>query len=113
MTLVMNPLVGRVSLDPSKPWPAACARVPVRPRNRPCSELLDLRRPSEPPSPEEELADGSLAVSKHAVVVRRIPGNDLQHVPVLHDPAVAVEPEDVDARVVVVARPVLVAVQDH
>src|SRR4030095_2176395 len=50
--------------------------------------------------------------SEHAVAVRRLGGNDLQHVPVLDDLAVAVDAEDVDPGVVVVARPALVAVQD-
>jgi hypothetical protein len=39
--------------------------------------------------------------------------DDLKHVPVLDDLAVAVEAEDVDARVILVAGPVLVAVEDR
>ncbi len=49
--------------------------------------------------------------SEHPVVVGRDVGDHLEDVPVLDDPAVVVEAEDVDSGVVVVAGPTLVAVQ--
>ena len=56
---------------------------------------------------------GSFApASEHPVVVGRRLGDHLQDVPVLDDLPVRVEPEDVDARVVVGAWPGLMAVQD-
>src|SRR3954451_11277371 len=50
--------------------------------------------------------------SEHPVVVGGVVGDDLQDIPVLDDLAVGVEAEDVDAGVVVVAGPGLMAVQD-
>ena len=50
---------------------------------------------------------------EHGVVVLRRIGNDLQHVPVLDDLSGIVESEDVDASVIVIARPGLVAMQNN
>jgi hypothetical protein len=49
---------------------------------------------------------------EHPVGVRRLDWDDLEYVPVLDDLAVVVEAEDVHSGVVVVAGPVLQAVQD-
>lgn len=78
-------------------------------------EWLDIEPLKSPPpiTPQGGSHSPRPAVSEHAVVVCRLFGNDLEHVPMLHDLAVAVESKNVDARIVVVARPVLVTVQDH
>jgi hypothetical protein len=49
---------------------------------------------------------------EHFVVVARLGRDDLEDIPVLDDLVVLVEAEDVDAGVVVVAGPLLEAVQD-
>src|SRR5947199_35719 len=53
------------------------------------------------------------STSEHRVAVRRLGGYDLQHVPMLDDPASVVEAEDVDTGPVriPVSRPVLMAMQ--
>ncbi len=50
--------------------------------------------------------------SEHSVVVRSPVRDDLQHVPVLDDLVIAIEPEDVHPGVVVITGPGLVTVKD-
>src|SRR2546427_6477029 len=52
-------------------------------------------------------------MSKHRVRVGSALRNALQHIPVLHDSALCIEPKDVHARSVVAVRPLLVAVENH
>jgi len=54
----------------------------------------------------------SPTASKHTVIVRRVAWNDLQDVPVFNDLSVGVETKNVDACVIAIARPVLVAVKN-
>jgi hypothetical protein len=49
--------------------------------------------------------------SEHRVLICREAGHALQNVPVLDDPAIFIEPEDVDASPLAVAGPALIAAQ--
>src|SRR5439155_19851948 len=55
---------------------------------------------------------GPVSSLEHRVGVRGLLGNWLKHVPVLDDPSLVVEAEDVDARPIPVAGPLLIAVGD-
>ena len=50
--------------------------------------------------------------SEHRVRIRRVTRNALQHIPVLDDLALVIQPEDIDPGPVAVVRPVLVSVAD-
>src|SRR5688572_26336486 len=88
----------------------------MRPANRLCSDLKIAAGSSVSvmgrcyPSGRGRYARRGRA-SEHPVVVPRLGGDRLQDVPVLDDPAGLVEAEDVDPGVVLVAGPVLKAVQ--
>ena len=67
------------------------------------------------PASHHDVASASLPATpplEHRVVVGRHVGHDLEDVPNVHDPSLLVEAKDVHARVVVIARPVLVALED-
>ncbi len=51
--------------------------------------------------------------SKHRIVVCCVTRNDLQHIPMFHDLTVIIKPENIHAGIVVIAGPVLMAMQDH
>lgn len=65
-------------------------------------------------APQRPAADGRGADdgSEHRIRVSRLLGNDLQDIPMLDDPAVVIEAEDVDAGPVPVAGPLLPAVEN-
>jgi hypothetical protein len=53
------------------------------------------------------------AASEHGIAIGRFLRNPLQHIPVLNDLSVRIEPKNVDASPIVIFRPLLVAVQDN
>src|SRR4029077_15713220 len=53
------------------------------------------------------------AESEHSVGICSLIGHDLQHVPVFHDLALIIEPEDVDAGPYVITGPILATMKDH
>src|SRR6185436_13885824 len=70
-------------------------------------------RPSPPMSAAKRTWTGRLLLSKHSVRVCGHIRNDLQHVPMLDDLSVVVQPKNIDARPDVVAWPILPAVQNN
>ena len=53
------------------------------------------------------------SASEHGVWVGGLFGNDLQHVPVLYDFSVLIDPEDIGSRPRMVPRPLLPTMQDY
>ena len=54
-----------------------------------------------------------IAESEHPVGICTLIGHNLQHVPVFHDLALIIEPEDVDSGPHMIARPVLATMKNH